>query len=255
MSRMNIAPAFRYRFADTARGAAVFFVIMVLVMLGFSSLITFTVNHGGRASGSFSAFGISAAVAMFVMGICTIREDVRLMLQSGVGRRTVFTVELLVMLLISLMLAAAGELLLAVTQAAVSSLRDLYVTDLFQMLFFRDMGRDLTLAAHLQSILCYFGLYACANFTGMFISLVFYRLNKMWTIVVAVGAPIFFFVGLPLLIAWQVFPDFLGKAVIRLMTFSFTSPWTLLLTFSVTIVLISAVNWLLFRRAPVKPVK
>jgi hypothetical protein len=77
----------------------------------------------------------------------------------------------------------------------------------------------------------------------------------MWTIIVAVGAPILIFVGLPVLVAWKGIPGFLSKAVQLLFRFSISSPWAMLLTLAAIVVLIAAINWLMLRRAPVKPAK
>lgn len=255
MTNMNIRPAFRYRLNEAVKGAAIFFGVMILVTAGIAGLIFYTTDRGGTISGSFSGFGISAAIAMLITGICTIREDLRLMLQNGVGRRTVFAAEVLVILIVSLLLAVAGELLIVVGQAATSGWQNFYITDLFQIAFFSGTGENLSLAAHLECILCFLGLYTSFNLAGIFCSLLFYRLNKMWTIIVAVGTPLFFFVGLPVLLAQKLIPDFLISAVGWIFRFAFSTTWAMLLTLAVTAALIAAVNWLLLRRAPVKPVK
>jgi len=255
MKRMNLVPAYRYRFGGAMKGAAVFFGIMILMTaLVFCSLL-YATWKGAEGTINFAAFGFAAMITMFVTGICTIREDLRLMLQNGVGRRTVFTAELLVILSVSLLLGLAGELLVAVSQIATSHWQNFYIWDIFQLLFFNEMGKDLTFAAHIQSMLCSFGLYTCANLTGIFVSLLFYRLNKVWTIIVAVGTPIFFFIGLPLLMAWHVIPRCFVDAVGSLVSFSLHSSWNMLLVFVVTAALTAIMNWLLLHRAPVKPIK
>jgi uncharacterized membrane protein (DUF485 family) len=90
---MNLYPAFRYRFGNAVRGAGIFTGIMVAIVILVIGGICYASWNGARVSGNFSAFGLSAAIAVFVTGICTIREDLRLMLQNGVGRRTVFAAE------------------------------------------------------------------------------------------------------------------------------------------------------------------
>jgi len=252
---MNIMPAFRYRLAEAVKGALIFFGIMVLSMTGVTSVIFYIGIQGGHISGNFSGFGIAAAIMMFVIGICTIREDLRLMLQNGMGRRTVFVTELLTIVTVALLLAALGELLVIAGQAVTSGWSNYYITDIFQIVYFSEMGAHLTLTAHIASMACFFALYVCANLAGMFFSLLFYRLNKAWTIIVAIGAPLLLIFGLPNLLFWRGNPSFLSTALTKLFAFSFSTPWTLLLTFAVCAVLIAVVNWLMLRRAPVKPAK
>jgi hypothetical protein len=145
MNTMNIRPAFQYRFLDTLKGVGIFYAIMAVLMAGISCLVFYAVSKGGKVSVSFFAFEFAAAITLFVMGITTIREDMRLMLQIGIGRRTIFVTELLVALSVSLLLAIAGELLIAVGQVVITSRSEFFITEtpfLYNTLFFVTMNLD-----------------------------------------------------------------------------------------------------------------
>lgn len=255
MNTMNLRPAYKYRFCDMVKGIGFFYAIMVVVMTSVICLVSFEVSNGSNVSGSFAAFVFAATIALFVMGITTIREDMRLMLQNGIGRRTIFVTELLVVLSVSLLLAVAGELLIAIGQAVTASRSDFFITDLYQILYTDGINFNLALGEHFESIALAFGIYMCANLAGMFISLLFYRLNKMWTLIVAIGVPLLLIIGLPMLLTRGSAGRFLESVFGMMLEFALSSPWALLLCFLLAAVLIGIVNWLMMRRAPVKPVK
>ncbi|MGI6648979.1 MAG: hypothetical protein ACOX5W_07955 [Bacillota bacterium] len=249
MNTMNIRPAFQYRFLDTLKGVGIFYAIMAVLMAGISCLVFYAVSKGGKVSVSFFAFEFAAAITLFVMGITTIREDMRLMLQNGIGRRTIFVTELLVALSVSLLLAIAGELLIAVGQVVITSRSEFFITDLFQIIYANGINYNLTLGARFESIVLAFGLYTFVYLAGMFISLLFYRLNKIWTLIVAIGAPLLLIMGLRIALTPG---SFLALALGTMLEFALSSPWALFLCFLLAAVLISFLNLIAIRRAPIK---
>ena len=255
MNTMNLRPAYKYRFCDMVKGIGVFYAIMVVVMTSVMGMVSYTASNGSEVTGSFSAFVFAASITLFIIGITTIREDLRLMLQNGIGRRTVFVSELLVVLSVSLLLCVAGELLITIGQAVSANRSNVVITDIYQMLYTNGSNYHMSLTQHVESIALAFGIYMFANLAGMFISLLFYRLNKMWMLITAIGVPIFIFIGLPVILT-QTRPGLLLESVFNMIVaFALKSPWALLICFLLTAVLIGIVNWLMMRRAPVKPVK
>lgn len=251
MNTMNIRPAFRYRFCDMLKGVGVFYAIMIIVILGIISLVSYEISNGSNASGSFSAFVLAATIMMFVTGITTIREDMRFMLQNGIGRRTILVTELLVTLSVSFLLAIAGELLIAIGQAVTANQSQFYITEIYQILFADGINYTLSWGQHLESIALAFSIYTCANLVGMFISLLFYRLNKMWTLIVAIGVPLLLIIGLPMALTKTSAGRWLQSIFGLIFEFALSSPWALLFCFLLAAVLTGMVNWLMMRRAPV----
>ncbi|NLM77065.1 MAG: hypothetical protein GX173_03150, partial [Ruminococcaceae bacterium] len=45
---------------------------------------------------SFTGFGFAAAIFLFISGIVAIREDLRLFMQNGIGRKTTFVIQILI---------------------------------------------------------------------------------------------------------------------------------------------------------------
>ncbi|MGE4483917.1 MAG: hypothetical protein AB7C97_02260 [Oscillospiraceae bacterium] len=248
---MNLKPIFRYRLANNLRGVGVFFGIMALIMaaaiIGFTSVY---MRIGNNVSGSFSAYGFASAVALFVFGITAIREDVRLALQNGTSRLTVFSAEVLSLVATAVILAAAGEALTALGQALTKSYDNLRIVDIFQLLFWQSSTESgMTFLQHAGSAACMTAMFICADLAGMFLSLIFYRLNKGWTITVAIAGPLLIFNGLPFLIykfSGFFFP--IGKFIVG-------SPQNFVLSMLLAAMITGAFNWLLLRHAPVKAAK
>lgn len=252
MSNQGLLSAFRYRFTGTVKSVAVFFLIILAIMTILVSLAFCSASEGMHVTSSFTGFGIAAMVTVFVLGITTIREDFRLLMQNGLGRKTIFTSQILALLVIALLLAVTGELLTAIFQVVAGNGSSLQISDFFYMIYFPETRWDPPLAARIQNVLLSFGLYIWAYLTGMFFSLLYYRLNKTSTILVSVGVPLFFTVGLPLMVSRRMIPIFVTDAVA---VFFRAAAQTLFLAFIAMSVILGMVNWLLLRRAPVKPAK
>lgn len=247
MKHLHIRRALEYKLKDSLRGIGIFYFIMVIVTLAFAwGSLRIYVNLDGSSSSSFNGFGIAAMIGIFVIGIVSVREDLRLFLQNGIGRLTVFSVETLAMVIISAALAIGGELLVSLAAVIVRSDDRIMINDLYHLLFREGSTSGMSVLTHIESILIFFVFFICAYVTGMFISLIFYRLNKLWTVIVAVGAPLFLIFGLPLLI------KYFEISVALPVAFLVSSPWILIAFNLILASSISFLNWLLLRRAPIK---
>lgn len=252
--KMNILPAFRFRFRESLKVVGTFYLVMILITAALTiGYISFYVSsEDGSISGSFSAFAMASSCALFVTGICSVREDLRLCIQHGVSRITSFVSGLLAALLSCIILAASGELLTAVAQAVTADYENYFVSDLYQMLYADGKFASLSLGGHIVSIVFNFSMMASAYMAGMFISMVFYRLNKAWTIVVAVGAPVFVFAVLPILMQAAGSESFVSRMLAGLVDWILSSPWAWISFFIIGAVVLIILDWLLMRRAPIK---
>ena len=245
--KMNLKPSFRYQFSSFLKGSAVVYVILTIIAAGLM-IGTMYVSTDSSTTFSFTGYSITAAIFMFVMGIVNIRSDLRLCLQFGISRRTSFVSELLAILATSFIVAVAGELLTGIVQALSVDNSKLYVADLFQLIYAGDGATALTLGQHAMSALLNTSLTFCACIGGMFFSLMFWRLNKLWTIVVAIS--------IPLLI--NIVPILLYKAGVNLeplVTWIRSSPINFVLFFLLSAALFVIINWLLLRKANIKEAK
>lgn len=244
---INIRPAYRYQLGGYLRSAAVFYLIMtaiVTVFLCFASRL-------GRSSHSytnFTAYSISTAVFIFVVGIVSIRNDLRLCLQLGVSRRTTFISAICAVISVSLILGVAGELLTGVAQAVARGIPNCYASDLYQLIYLGAPETMPTLVQRLLSALFNAGIFIGACLFGMFFSLMFWRLNRIWTILAAIAIP-FVLNGGPALLAW------LGVDLTPVVKWVAASPFNFILLCLAGAAIVATIDWLLLRKANIKAAK
>ncbi|HWP79398.1 MAG TPA: hypothetical protein VN446_02040 [Candidatus Acidoferrum sp.] len=243
---MNVRPAFRYQFFVFLQGAIVMFLIMTAIITAFMT-IAFAADEGTSIV-SFSGYGLSTTIFMFVMGIVNVRSDLRLSLQFGVSRRTSFICEVLAALSVSALLAAGGEVINSVARAVSDGRTNIIIADLYQLLYVGGNGARMSVSQHAMSMLfnTAFALSVCM--LGMFFSLMFWRLNKFWTVVAALAIPVVINGG-PMLLYMMGF-DFIAFG-----RWLGTNPLNFMACFAAVIALAGLVDWLLLRKANILAAK
>jgi len=249
MKHMNIKPAFRYCIFDLLRNSGVFYIIMLFVTAAFSVMAI--LQNGDTVSGSYSAFAVAGSIMLFVTGITTIREDLRLFIQHGVSRRTTFWANLLSAVAVCAVLAAAGELMIAAAQALTAGNSRILISDLYHFVYADISIRQLSFLQHIESVFFNFSIFLFAYMIGMFISLMFFRLSKAWTVVVGVGAPSFIFIGLPLIINFVPPVPWVIAALKAFGEWLLSGVWSWFLFFVLLALFFAAISWLLTHRAPI----
>ncbi|HRW56222.1 MAG TPA: hypothetical protein P5185_00430 [Oscillospiraceae bacterium] len=244
--KMNIKPAFRYQFDVFFKGSAITFLVIMAAIAAL--MVTSIYISADTTTISFTGYGITAVIFLFIMGIVNIRSDLRLCLQYGVSRRTSFVSEILAVLSVSAILAAAGELLTGIAQAFSAGNSQFLIADLYQLIYVGPDAVSLSFGQHILSMLLNTSLTFCACLFGMFFSLMFWRLNKVWTVVAAISIPVLINV-VPILLSR------LGINLILLINWIGASPFNFVLFFLLLAALFGAVNWLLLRRANIKEAK
>ena len=245
--KMNIKPAFRYQFSSFLKGSAVIYLILMVVVAAIM-IGTMRISTGSATTISFTGFSITATIYLFVMGIVEIRNDLRLCLQCGVSRRTAFISELLAVLAASVILSVAGELLTGIAQAISANNSRLFVADLYQLIYVGADATSLTFCQHVMSALFNTSLMFAACLGGMFFSLMFWRLNRLWTIVVGISIPVLINL-IPNVFIW------LGVDLTPFINWISSSVGYFVLFFALVAVLVGIIDWLLLRRANIKEAK
>jgi len=238
--KMNFKPAFRYQFRSLLRGGAK----SIIIILGVLLILLLFMNMSASNSSVTGMFGGTVAIFLFVMGIVCIRGDLRLCLQFGVSRRTSFLSELTAVLAVSALLSVVGEVITGIVQLATANVPNFTVSDLCQLDFFRDT-RVLGFGGHMISALFNSALFFSSFICGVFFSLLFWRLNKFWTIVAAISIP-FILNGFPILL------HSLSIDLSPFMGWLNSSPFNFVLLWLLTAALVGLVDWLLLRRANIK---
>lgn len=245
--KMKLKPAFRYQFSSLFKGMAVIYLSLVLIISMFI-IGTLYMSNDTTFSSNFNGYGITATIFLFVIGIINIRSDLRLGLQYGVSRRTVFVSEILTVLAASVILAAAGELLGGIVQALSADNHKFVMTDLYQDIYLESGKMTITFGQHVLSAMVNASLMLSSCLLGMFFSLLFWRLSKVWTIIVAISMPILI----------NCIPYILIKMGVDLTPFInwiVSSPLCLVLFCLLLTTLFVIIDWLLLRRINIREAK
>ena len=244
---MRFLPAFKYRFRDCMFSMAIVILVMIIITaLCFFGIITFgqitrTDNSGEVIMETTTMnFSMPVAIFMFVLSIVSIREDMRLGIQNGAGRRTVFLANAACMFVTSLILNIAFFVVTAVWNQFDTGV---YIVDFFGALsnnrpFFESIG-DLAISSAVLLALSEF-LTALGTFT----SLMYWRLNKLGKWIVSIGIGAAFILFIDVIIRYKVVADLLG----RLMGWVFLTPWNLVLSFVILAAAFYVFSALLVRR-------
>lgn len=247
MKTMRIAPSFRYQLRDLLLGFAPFFGVFVILMTGG---LIFAGVRAGNSTISYSGFGAAAAICVFVIGVVSPRLSLRLHVQMGVSRRTAFIAQLLAVVVSTLALGAAGEVLLAVGQA-LNHNANFFLGDLYQMIY-GSIEMPMTLSQHLCSGLFNTALMLLTFAAGMFTTFLFWRLNKFWTVVVAISIPLLLnLIPLALYRAAEL-SEGVRRAVEALMAFLGHSCWNAMGFLVALAGLFTVFAWLLVYRANIR---
>lgn len=247
MNSMSLKGALRYDIKATLRGLSIFLGVIVLVWLLNYMLAAAFGGNGAYSSGS----ELALPIYVFVAGIISVREDLRLFLQNGRGRKTVFVAQVVVAFFACIATAVAMGLLLMLFY---------FITRLLtpQLTFASQLGlfglQGMEGWAALPKIMAFLFLASLPSFFfGMLISLIYYRLSKLGKVVFSVVTPGVLFIGLPVLVLRNAA---LLQAVMdigRFLSNAFPTPLAFLTVFSLVFSCIFVLgSWLLLRRAEVK---
>ncbi|MDR0861345.1 MAG: hypothetical protein LBN30_00990 [Oscillospiraceae bacterium] len=187
MKNMNLKASIRYQARYQLNSYAVFYGIVAVVYIVLSILFVMMTRRFGVTPGTMN---MDSATVIFALctGLAVFKENFTMLQQNGVSRRTMFWGRVAITVVASIGMALADALLHAIFKLVLNN-TGLNTDTLF------DMGYGAGLPA---SLAFYAAAYALAAGLGYFIAIVFYRLPKLWKVLVGAGVPILLFVVLPL---------------------------------------------------------
>lgn len=146
---MNFLPIFKYRLKDDMKAVGVFLIVtllcMVLVVYGIMIMVS---EINDRVVSNFS---MALTMFSFVIGIVTVREDLRLGIQNGVSRGTSLAACFTANVVASLA-AALGVTFVEWLSAATQEATNATLVSFYAMIY----GEDLSLSGQLRSFLLSF---------------------------------------------------------------------------------------------------
>lgn len=242
--------AIRIRTGNHLRSLGIFFPVIMVIMLLLATGIVFP---EGDRSGSVSATSVSVSVFAFVLGICSAREDLRLLSQFGISRRTSYFTRLASAALLAVTGAALSELLLALSMAVAAP--GMKVADLYQLLYMQENMDLLSFADHVRAFAMNAALMLALYEFGEFFSLAFLRTSKYGAIALGIVIGLLPGVIIPGVLSIPGVIEVVGPAALKVFDWMGLSVWNLVLAFLLWTLVSLVINYLLVRRAPIKPAK
>lgn len=237
---MNFLPIFKYRLKDDLKAVGMFLIVtllcMVLVIYGIMIMVS---EINGRVISNFS---VALTVFSFVLGIVTVREDLRLGIQNGVSRGTSLAACFTANVVASLA-AALGVTLVEWLSVATQNTTNAALVSFYAMIY----GEDASLAGQLRSFLLNFLWCGSMVFVGSFLSLMYWRLSKLWRWVVSLGMGAAIIL---LLNAAMIVGGFMDR-VLSFFRWLGEAPLNLCVFLVGVAVVFAVFDWLLTRKAPI----
>lgn len=240
---MKIKTAIQYKYKNSLKSAFIFFSVLTLVL--FTMTIWFGFTNGKNSTLYFSGYSFAATIMMFVVGIVSIREDLRLYIQNGIARKTVFVVEVAMAMLTAALISFGGEIFMLMGNVASQNVERFFVQDIYHLMY-ANGSSSLTFFQHIESFAMAAALMLTAFACGMFFSLMFYRLNKIWSIVAAIAIP-FVLLGLVPRMLYKYYSQTSAMA-----NFIAANSWNLVLVLLGISFITFFIDWLLSRKVHIR---
>jgi hypothetical protein len=205
---MRLGKAFKFQIKEIIKPIATFYGVFLLIILFFFGLAYISKDGSIR----FGGFEISVIVMLFVTMLTIIRSDFHLFLQHGYSRKTLFLSTNLCLISASAVVALIEVILYRICNFILP----------YQGIFIQGYGAAYVSEAGFKGMideyLWKFFLYILAGAIGIFISLLYYRMNKLLKIIVSVGVPALFIVVYPLSDQY-LFNGALAKIAVKIINF------------------------------------
>lgn len=248
---MNILASYRYQMNDHKHAILVYYLIIFLIYIvaeGTLYIVSPDISVG--AQHSMNGNEVTSLIFLFVVGLCTFKETFLFSLQNGICRKTLFWAKILTMASVAALISVTDAVVLLIDRG-LSSLTapELVTYSLYGALYGAPDGQSIVML--IPNFFLEFLLALAVMAVGYFITILFYRLNKMGKILVGAGVPVLWCIILPLLDI-QFFHMSLSISVGRLMMFAVKSPSHLIISTILIFAVFCAAAFLLMRRAVVK---
>ncbi len=241
---MRLKTASKYIFSELKNSVLSFYLSILVLTITFAIMSSFISSKGNS---SFNGIEMITAIFLFVVGLNSFRRNYLFLISNGVPRRTQFKSFFLAAIPVTVGMAVIERVLEAIFRLMTN-----YHT-LYGMLY---QDKTQSNGNMVISLLWSITLYTCVITLGYFITLAYYRMNKIQKIIVSVGVPVFFTMVLPYImhnfcstttVNWV----FNGISTMFGLSGSF-GPISAVAVFLVSTVLLSVLSYLLIRKAPVK---
>lgn len=248
MSINKLRAPFKYQVFELLKAIGVYYAIITLAYLLISIAMSFVFSDGIGDGGTFSGMDGSSFVVVFILGLTTFKENLGLFVQNGVSRRSFYITKLASAIIMCLVVIIADRLLLTFLGAIGRLTSSFKTLSVFEQMTIEG-------ASTVSTMFMAFFSYLLAFASGTFLTIMFYRLNGFFKVIVGAGVPILCFIVFPIADT-MLFQNKVSMALVRFADFALGLskglPWNAVITLLLCSALTFCLAWLILRRAVVR---
>lgn len=250
MSKLSIST--KYQIKETLPAIGIFYAIVI------GSTILLAIISGSISPdepASLTGMELASCIFLFVAGLNSFKENFKMLMQNSVSRRSIMLGRLITTGIVSLFFAVVDCALFLLSDLYFASFENVVHANLFGDLYSRSLADLPFIVVILLTIVFSFFVNMALSCAGYFITLLFYRMNKLGKTLIGAGVPVVFLYLIPILdhifnngrlsIAFAKFIDFAYGISAGAYGRAF-------LSFFIMSALFSTFSWLLMRKAAVK---
>lgn len=185
---MKIKNVISYNLNDDKRAIIIYYVVIAAVI----ALMGTGIAVADESSYSIAGLEMSSAIFLFVVGLNSFKENFLFFSFNGISRKTQFSGFIVSSSFIAVIMAFIDNVYANIF------MRIANYTPFFDY-FFNLNKNELSLSRVAFGFIWSISVYLFAIITGYFITILYYRMSKMWKIIVSVGVPVVILTILPML--------------------------------------------------------
>jgi len=259
---MNLKSVYKYQLDNFSKSILIYYLVIAcvfgLIFFGIAtSFVTIKMDFAESTNSglNISGFEFASVVFLFVGGLNMFRETFRLSMQNGVSRKSIWSGTAL-----SFLTVGGGMALIdTVTRLVGVNFASRYNVEfqgLYDLLCADRSAKNSMIQNAFEGFLLNFCFYMAALAIGYFITVGYYRMNKIAKIIVSIGVPGFYIFVLPFADV-LLFKGALTNAIVKAILFAFggtngDNPYFAMGSGLLVSAIFLGLAYLMVRRAPIK---
>lgn len=258
---MKIKSTLKYQLYDQKSSIFIYYLVMILLytIIGTSMSISLKSNAYVSLDSTYAVYmsgmEMATGIFLFVLALNSFKENFGMFIQNGVSRKTFFLSKLLNTAVLCFVMSFIDTLLLNFGKWIATKADGLYSQGIFEIGYSDYVSSLSPIIKYVESYFYNIFLYSTFIAVGFFITLLYYRMNKVWKIAVSVGVPILCFWILPFMDYYffhSNISQWSSQFMNKILGFSTSNPLIGMFTMLLISVIFFTISWLLMRRAIVK---
>jgi hypothetical protein len=166
----NTLKVSKYLFNDLKKGMIIFYSIIVAIAMLMIAIYAYVTAQGGGET-NFGGFGFSSLIFLFVSGLNMFKPNFKFLQANNISRKRFYSANIITLITISAFMALIDTIITRVLNLIVpyeNLVEQIYINNFF-----------------FSNFMWSFALFALAASTGWFITMLYYKCNKLMKTVIS----------------------------------------------------------------------